>query len=68
MSHNKECLKPRTVEGLNKEFGEGYFKLTDDGKFDFESIENKKKVKKHAEEFLNSMYDELREELKRDPL
>ena len=47
LSHNKEQLKKSTRERL-KGFGDGYFTLTDAGKFDFSSTSNLRNLKIQA--------------------
>ena len=62
LSHNKDELNPSTKEALEK-FYPAYFKLTDDGRFDFSSIPNLRNLEVQAMEFLLWMQADLKKEL-----
>ena len=60
LSHNNGSLRDLTKCKLSKEFGEGYFVLTKDGKFDFMSLENQKHLTECADEFLRRTREKIR--------
>ena len=62
LSHNKDELKQSTKEALEK-FYPAYFKLTDDGKFDFSSMSNLRNLEVQAMEFIRWMHADLKKEL-----
>ncbi len=63
ISHNKKPLHKSTISGLAEGFGENYFQLTDDNKFDFESEQNIQNLKIQSSLFLKTMHEELRQKL-----
>ena len=62
LSHSNGPLKNGTIEGL-KGFGDGYFTLTDAGRFDFSSTSNLRNLKIQADNLLNCMHTVLRKDL-----
>ena len=65
LSHNDRPLNKNTVKGL-KQFGIGYFTLTDEGKFDFASPSNLHHLEIEAGKLLTHMHNRLREELRQE--
>lgn len=62
LSHTKDPLNSVTITNIRTGFGNDYFEFTIDNKFDFASSKNLKNLQTQAQNFLNRVRDDLKNE------